>query len=257
MGSFRRDRTAQRDGIHTLLSNPAGWLYEAFGITATDSGVDVSPKSALKFTAVYACVNVLAQSIAQIPWDVYRKDADGKKKQVARDRTEHYLLHSEPLGHDVLIQLPRGTSSQTFCYTATATSRSFATAQIALPDCGCSPPGMCRLRVARCNAAGLQRDAARGKVDTLDGSDVIHIPCLSLDGIAGLSPIQQHRQAVGLGLAAETAGAAFFGNGSRPSGYLSTGSRLQREGQERARGAMEEIRPVRRTHGKVPICPAT
>ena len=43
---------------------------------------------------------------------------------------------------------------------------------------------------------------------------------LSYDGIKGLSPIDQAKEAVGLALATEEFGARFFGNGARPGGIL-------------------------------------
>jgi HK97 family phage portal protein len=48
-----------------------------------------------------------------------------------------------------------------------------------------------------------------------DEWQVFHIRGLSSDGIVGKSPITQHRESIGLTLAAETYGASFFGNGAR------------------------------------------
>jgi phage portal protein BeeE len=78
----------------TPLSDPAAWLYEAFGAVGTDSGMSVSPTSSLRCTAVYGCVSVLAQSIAQVPWDVYKRD--GKTRTSLVTEIEHWLLHNEP-----------------------------------------------------------------------------------------------------------------------------------------------------------------
>jgi HK97 family phage portal protein len=55
----------------------------------------------------------------------------------------------------------------------------------------------------------------------LPAYQVLHIRGLTLDGLAGLSPVRQlMREAVGLGLAAQEYGARFYQNGARPGGVL-------------------------------------
>jgi HK97 family phage portal protein len=76
----------------------------------------------------------------------------------------------------------------------------------------------------------IERGSRRGELyfdvtyttgrERLKAADVLNIPCLSLDGVAGLTPIQQAKESIGLGLAAERMGSALFGNGAKPSGAL-------------------------------------
>lgn len=51
---------------------------------------------------------------------------------------------------------------------------------------------------------------------------VFHVKGLSFDGVKGISPIAQAREAIGLSLATEEYGAKFFGNGARPAVYWNT-----------------------------------
>ncbi|MEA5066612.1 MAG: phage portal protein, partial [Eubacteriales bacterium] len=55
---------------------------------------------------------------------------------------------------------------------------------------------------------------------TLSPSDVLHIPGLGFDGLVGYSPIAMAKQAIGMGLACDEYGAAFFQNGAQPGGVL-------------------------------------
>jgi HK97 family phage portal protein len=235
----------------TPLSDPAAWLYEAFGAVGTDSGMSVSPTSSLRCTAVYGCVSVLAQSIAQVPWDVYKRE--GKTRTVARDRIEHWLLHNEP--------------------SALMTSYAFRVAIMANALLGGNlyaeilRDGAARTRAFRILPSGyvsvypsLNEESLvykvtrkNGNIDTLDGSDVIHVPCIALDGVAGLSPISQNRQAIGLALAAEAAGASFFGNGSRPSGYLSLETALKPDQREELEKKWNAAYGGVKNTGKVPV----
>ena len=51
------------------------------------SGMRVSPDSALRLAAVYACVRVLSETMASLPLVVYRARPDGGKDRV----TDHWL----------------------------------------------------------------------------------------------------------------------------------------------------------------------
>ena len=54
----------------------------------------------------------------------------------------------------------------------------------------------------------------------LSPEDVFHIPGLGFDGLVGYSPIAMAKQAIGMGLACDEYGAAFFQNGAQPGGVL-------------------------------------
>jgi HK97 family phage portal protein len=251
MGIFTDSLLERRDSGTSLLSAPLGWLYEAFGVVPTESGMAVSERGSLKCIGVYACINALAQTIAQVPWDVFRRD--GKKKVVARDRTEHYLLHNEPNAC---------MTSYSFRVAMMVNVLLYGNLYVEIVRDGANRIKFFRLLPSwtvevyesidgdRLVYAVTRRNGTR---DTLDCSDVIHVPCISFDGIAGLSPIAQHRQAVGLSLAAESATASFFGNGSRPSGYLSSASKLTKDQREALEDKWYTKFSGARNQGKVPI----
>ena len=71
----------------------AGW----FGGTSSHSGMVVTPDSAMRATAVFACVQYSARSVAAMPLILYRRLPDGGK---VRD-PDHPLagvLHDQPNG---------------------------------------------------------------------------------------------------------------------------------------------------------------
>ena len=49
-------------------------------LNATSAGVHVSPNTALSVTTVWACVRVLAESVAQIPLFLYERDGEFKQR---------------------------------------------------------------------------------------------------------------------------------------------------------------------------------
>ena len=53
----------------------------------TGGGMRVSPESALRLAAVYACVRILSETMASLPLVIYQRRADGAKDKV----TDHWL----------------------------------------------------------------------------------------------------------------------------------------------------------------------
>ena len=60
------------------------------------AGKSVTPTSAMRLSAVYACVRVIAETIASLPLNVYEITPDGSRK--ATDHPLYRLLHDEPNG---------------------------------------------------------------------------------------------------------------------------------------------------------------
>src|SRR5690606_24630936 len=76
------------------LTNPGQWAQ--LGLFApTASGVHVTQENALKYSAVFACVRVLAGTLAQLPLIVYRRRSDDGRQR-ALDFQLYDVLHRRP-----------------------------------------------------------------------------------------------------------------------------------------------------------------
>ena len=209
-----------RDKPQNLL----GGLTFLFGQTA--AGKVVNERSAMQTTAVYACVRILAESIAGLPLHVYTYQGKGKER--VPEHPLYWLLHDAPN--------PEMTS---FVFRETLMAHLLlwgnAYAQI-LRDgrgqvVGLYPLLPDRMDVNRDSRTGdlyylYTRNAEEnpnfkgaGQI-RLNRMDVLHIPGLGFDGLVGYSPIAMAKNAVGIALATEEYGATFFQNGARPAGVL-------------------------------------
>ena len=205
-------------------TNLLGGLVFLFGPTA--AGKVVNERTAMQTTAVYACVRILAESIAGLPLHVYAYKGQGKERVPAHSL--YFLLHDAPN--------PEMTS---FVFRETLMTHLLlwgnAYAQI-LRDgmgrvIGLYPLLPDRMDVGRDSKTGdlyylYTRSAeenphfkAAGQI-RLRHEDVLHIPGLGFDGLVGYSPIAMAKNAVGIALATEEYGATFFQNGARPAGVL-------------------------------------
>lgn len=201
----------------------AGSSYTFF-MGGSTSGKSVTERSAMQMTAVYACVRILAEAIAELPLHLYRyTDAGGKEKAI--DHPLYLLLHDEP-----------NPEMSSFVFRETLMTHLLlwgnAYAQIIRNGKGevvaLYPLMPNKMTVDRDEKGQLyyiyqrSNDEAipdSGKV-ILKPSDVLHIPGLGFDGLVGYSPIAMAKNAIGMAIACEEYGAKFFANGAAPSGVL-------------------------------------
>lgn len=72
----------------------AGSAY-TFYMGGSTSGENMTEHSAVQTTAVYSCVCILAEAVAELPLHLYRYNADaGKEKAI--DHPLYRLLHDDP-----------------------------------------------------------------------------------------------------------------------------------------------------------------
>jgi len=188
----------------------------SFLFGSTTSGKTVNEKTAMQTTAVYACVRILAETIASLPLHTYRYTETGKEK--ASDHQIYHLLADEPN--------PEMTS---FVFRETLMGHLLlwgnAYAQIIRDGRG----KVTALYPLMPNIMSVKRAdngeiyyvyCKEGQDYTLRSDEVLHIPGLGFDGLIGYSPIAMAKNAIGMAIATEEYGASFFANGANPGGVL-------------------------------------
>ena len=200
------------------------WSGFPFLFGRSSSGQVVNETSALQVTAVYACVRLLAESIAGLPLHVYRYTEHGKERVL--DHPLSRLLHDSPN--------PEMTS---FTYRETSQTHILLYGNIysqILRDrtgrvVGLYPLLPNRMEVDRDEDGNIvytytQMQQANPNIEKmrvrLPASEVLHIPGLGFDGLVGYSPIAMAKNAIGATMATDEYGSKFFENGARPSGVL-------------------------------------
>ena len=189
------------------------------------SGKKVNEKSALQVSAVHSCVRILAETLAALPLQVYRRTDKGKEK--AYDSPLYFLLHDQP-----------NEEMTSFVFRETLMSHLLiwgnAYAQIIRDGrgqvLGLYPLLPDKVKVDRTESGELYYIYRRFSEENpnfseygdivLRSEDVLHIPGLGFDGLIGYSPIALAKDAVGMTMACEEYGASFFANGARPGGVL-------------------------------------
>ena len=205
---------------NSLWGNTYSFLFGS-----TTSGKTVNERTAMQTTAVYACVRILAETIASLPLHTYKYTETGKEK--AMEHQLYNLLADEPN--------PDMTS---FVFRETLMSHLLlwgnAYAQIIRDGrgnvIGLYPLLPNKMSVNRASNGEIYYIYSRYSDENpniegygqvyLQNYEVLHIPGLGFDGLVGYSPIAMAKNAVGMSIACEEYGASFFANGANPGGVL-------------------------------------
>jgi HK97 family phage portal protein len=199
------------------LRNPPDWLRTIIGGQITNSGTMVSSEGSLGIAAVYACVRLIAWTLASLPLVTFRDMAPGKER--ARDNPVYALLHDKPNPEQTSFQWRSITSVHQSLWGAGISEIEFnAKGQpIALWPL---PPW--RVSPKRTASKQLVYEVdIEGQTKILWPNQVLVFPALSTGADGWMSPIRIHRETVGYAMALREFGAKTFGTGTNPSGILS------------------------------------
>jgi len=211
------------------------------------SGVHVTENRAMGLSAHFACVRLIATTIASLPIHIYERTANGKR--INNDHPAARLLRKKPNDEMTAFSFFEAMQAQ-------ISNRGKAFAELVFDRKGNVAeiwpiaPGTCEPRRKDKNSPIEYYFPNSGIV--LPAWKVLHIPGLGFDGINSFSPIQLFRQNFGIGLAVEEFGARFFGQGTNIGGWLEHPGKLSEAAHERIKSDMKEkYAGLQRSHGVV------
>lgn len=221
----------------TDLKNPAPWFLKMFGHESS-SGEKVTVNSALGVPAVYACVNILANGIATLPFQTFKRTKTGrerdKKHAVARLLEKRPNPYQGPFKFKHLIETHRNLWGNAYVNIDWG------------PDG--RPKALWLLNPAntepiidvKTNVLWYHTVLPNGEAVKIGSGDIIHLTSLSTDGIKGKPQIQVIRESIGSAQAAQKFSGKFYKNGASTSGFLKIPGMLNGEAKEVIRDEWEK-----------------
>lgn len=194
----------------------------------------VSPKSALTLTAYYAGINVLSTDLACLPLKIYRKRKSGGRDEVTDD-VRCDLLRSSPDEETTSMRWRQAWLGHMLGHGNGYSEIDFSGGEISgfyLLDTSTEP-------ARRAQDKRLYYRLSDGT--TRPPYKILHLAGLGYDGLCGYSVARFHRQAISLGLSAETFGNAFFSNGTTASGHYELPGKMDEEAQKAFRASMNAV----------------
>ena len=205
------------------------WYAPIGAYTESKAGVRVGRETAMRVSAVYSCVRILAESIASLPVHLYKRLPGGGKER-AVDHPMYDLVRRAPN--------PRMSAYQwmeTMVYHMTLTGNAYNEKQTnnAQGVFAVYPWNPESVKIERTKKGDLQYelDEGDGSKRVRSAPQMVHVPGMAWDGISGMSPISYARESIGLSVATEEFGSRFFGNGTNMGTVytLPEGARLTQE----------------------------
>lgn len=192
----------------------------------------------LGLSSVWACINLLAGTIASLPLVVYRTDRAGVRT-VARDHPLYGLLHDSPNFDQTAVdfwEFQVGAielQGNGYAVIDRRQDGSIISLRPLRPDL---------VKARRVNGRLEYRWVENGDSVTRPATDMLHVRGPLGDALSGCSTLSICRGAFDAAMSTDTAAAAIFENGARPSGILSTDPTvaLKKEQRDELEGLLHE-----------------
>lgn len=220
------------------VSNPdEGYQLGAIEKTYTESGIAVTDERALKVSAVWACTQLIANSVAGLPLKVFREEEEGRKPLKSRHFVTD-LLHYRPNAwmkpRDFRLAMTVQAALWSNAYAEIVRSGDRIVALIPLRP-GRMTPFITDDGELTYHYAVHGVDGGPSGVKVYAKESIFHLKGFSTDGIVGCERNNFAREAYGLSVSADMYAAKQFANGGRPGGVLTVDEFLNKEQREQVR----------------------
>ena len=212
-------------------------FYDLFN-NQVKSGVKVTEFSSLQASAVFACVRILAETVASLPLITYKYINQGKQR--AFEHPVYQLLHNRPnleiSAYTLLnvIMAHLNLWGESFCY-------------IEFNEAG-YPIEIWPLLPYKMN---IQRDQMTKNLMyiytlptdrniILQSWQILNFKMFTLDGIRGISPIKMAKETIGLSLAHGEFAARFYSNGANLGGFFKHPGKLSDQAYNRLKSDLRD-----------------
>lgn len=199
---------------------------EILQLGASKSGQSVTAATALKVATVFACVRVISEGVAQVPFKLLR--ASGRDRLEDRAHPLWDILHRRP--NDLATSFG---FRETLTMHAVLTGNGFAFISRGMGGkvlelINIEPGAVTILRSDRMGEAPRYKIRGKnGQSETFPADTILHVQGPSWDGVAGMEVVKLAREAIGLSIATEEAHARLHSNGARPGGLLTVEGTLK------------------------------
>lgn len=203
---------AARSEEHLWRSISMGGDYP---VIRSNSGAKITSRTAMGYPPLWRAVNLIANSVAGLPFDVFRRQRDGGKKVDMRHPAQRLLEKSaSPF-----------VNAYTFRRTMTALALLHGNSYASIDRVEGRPVSLSIWNPAQTMVRVMDGEVwyvtyFNNQPVRINSRDMLHIRGLGPDGIVGWPVLELMADALGVGMAAQEFGARFFGSGSNPSGLL-------------------------------------
>jgi HK97 family phage portal protein len=186
-------------------------------IPQRQAGVFVNEDTALTLSVVAACVRIISETLASLPWCVYRKLPNGREHLPSHP--VGWLLEFQPNPEQTAMVYKRQLLAHYLLW-----GNGYAEIERGLDGRAVwlwpLLPDRCEIKRSETGALYCQVRGPRGEPYVLPREDVFHLSDGSYDGLMGLSRVQLGRRSIGAGIAQDVFTASYYQNGAAVGGVI-------------------------------------
>lgn len=223
--------------FYNLIRWAAGGLRRIRGtqvISPASTGELASPvtfDTAMQLSAVWACVKLISETVASLPFTVYRNGSEGRE-----------AVRTHPVSRLFAGMVNRYQNRVEFLETVVLNLILYGNAYCLIQRIedggriiGLTPLMSSQMKTVLLADGSVVHEYHHDSGVTVLSSDTVWHLKLMGNGIVGLSPLEYQRQTLGIAQAAEGAVTKVYRNGAKPSGVLSMDRVLKPEQREQIR----------------------
>ena len=220
------------------LTDDKAWDPSLWNLRGSQSlsGETVTEETALTYSAVYNAISLISGTVGSLPLHLMQKT--GKTKQIFDKNPLYRVMHT-----------------QWNPYMTAMSGRETLTAHVLAWGNGYAekvrdgygqlvqlwPISPDRITAIEIRNGVLQYDIKIGnETKILPRDRILHVPGLGFDGLMGYSVVAMARKSIGLGMALETFGSHYFGQGTHPGVIVSHPNQLSPESHSNLKKSLTE-----------------
>jgi HK97 family phage portal protein len=209
---------------------------QLLGQAASNSGINVNWKTVLQYSTAQACIRLIAEDIAQLPFATYRTLPDGGSEQMP-DHPTYKLLKTKPNSGQTAFEMREQIGLHLVLTNNAYIWKNIIRGKVVelLPF----EPHLVEVK-RKNNEITYVITLEDGHRETVPSREMWHLRGPSWNGYQGLDGVRLMRDTIGLGLALEAHGSRMFKNGATVGGLLSTDAQLTDDQVERLKKSWQD-----------------
>jgi len=223
MGLLDFFRSEKRDNGQNFLR------AHSLGNFGANTGVAVTKESSLSFSAVYACVRLISETIASLPINVFMEEADGDRIS-QRTHPVYKLLAKKPNNY-----MTPYTFKEVILTNLLLEGNAYF---LIIRDGSARPIELICIQPDQVEVYKHEGDLyykLKEVKETVMKDDMLHFVGLSFDGLKGKSVLNSQRATIGTSIAANDTAGSVLGNTTQVGGVIKHPGKLSAEAIERLR----------------------
>ena len=217
------------DTLQSVNGSGRGWSSWPWTIREANTGdwqknIEWTRETVLAHFAVYACINLISNDIANLPWGIMRRNEDGTWEETYVNSKSPVLRRPNRYQNDIQFRqwwaMSKLLHGNTYVLLG-RDNRGEVTEEYVLDPCGAqvlvSPDGSVFYQFKTDNLTGIEENEV-----AIPASEIMHdrMNCL-FHPLVGISPLYACGASAAAGLKMQNDSAIFFANGANPGGVLS------------------------------------